>query len=65
MAGVNTGRTRFAGKGLGTSQKVSPVCIRFSPEITQVIRSIPNYSDYLRGIIIEVLAEDGHLSEES
>ncbi|MDJ0648557.1 MAG: ribbon-helix-helix domain-containing protein [Xenococcaceae cyanobacterium MO_188.B19] len=58
----NTGRTHFKGKGLGTTDKQRPVSVKLPPEIDNIVRSLPNRSEFLRQAIAEKLKRDGLLA---
>ena len=58
----NTGRTHFKGKGLGTTDKQSPVSVKLPPEIDSIVRSLPNRSEFLREAIAEKLKREGLLA---
>ena len=53
---------KFKGKGLGTSDKQSPVSVKLSPEIDSIVRSLPNRSEFLREAIAEKLRKEGLLA---
>jgi hypothetical protein len=61
----NTGRTHFKGKGLGTSDKQIPVSVKLPPEIDEIVKLLPNRSDYLRKAIVAQLERDGLLNLEN
>ena len=53
---------KFKGKGLGTSDKQSPVSVKLPPEIDSIVRSLPNRSEFLREAIAEKLRKEGLLA---
>ena len=53
---------KFKGKGLGTTDKQSPVSVKLSPEIDSIVRSLPNRSEFLREAIAEKLRKEGLLA---
>ena len=62
MSKKKSGSYRFQGKGLGTSDKQPPVCVKLPPEIDAIVRSLPNRSEFLREAIAEKLKRDGLLA---
>ena len=56
---------KFKGKGLGTTDKQSPVSVKLPPEIDAAVRSLPNRSEYLRKAIVAQLERDGLLPKDT
>ncbi len=44
---------RFKGKGLKTTRKQRPVSVKLPPELDEIIKSLPNRSEFLREAIRE------------
>jgi hypothetical protein len=41
----------------------SPICTKFPVEVDEILRSLPNRSDYVREAVIARLKQEGKLSE--
>ncbi|MBD2628475.1 hypothetical protein [Trichormus variabilis] len=57
--------TRFKGEGIGTKYKQPSITVRFPEQADQILRSLPNMSDYVRRAVIKQLIADGLLDENS
>jgi hypothetical protein len=51
-------KTRFTGNGLGIKHKQKPVSVMLPEEIDELVRSMPNRSEFIRQAIIEKLERD-------
>jgi hypothetical protein len=52
---------QFISLGVGTSRDRPPISVKFPVEIDNILRQIPDRSDYIRKAVIEKLIEDGYL----
>ena len=46
-------------KGLGTTNKQSPISVTYPPEMDTTLRSLDNRSDYIRRAVLKQLHADG------
>ncbi len=51
-------KTRFQGKGLGIKHKQKPVSVMLPQEIDEIVRAMPNRSEFIRQAIIEKLERE-------
>lgn len=51
-------------KGLGTKHNGRAIGVKFPPHIDEILRSLPNKSEYVRKAVVKQLIEDGLLSPE-
>lgn len=51
----------YQGTGLGIPSKLPPISTKFPPYIYDVLRSLPDRSQYIRDAVIAKLREDGLL----
>lgn len=51
-------KTRFKGKGLGVSHKHRPVSVMLPKEMDEIVRAMPNRSEFIRQAIAEKLERD-------
>jgi hypothetical protein len=51
-------QTRFQSQGLGTKNKQKPVSVMLPEDIDQIIRAMPNRSEFIRQAIIEKLSRE-------
>ena len=58
-------KTRFTGKGLGTNRTQKPVAAILPPQVDEIVRSIPDRSEFIRQAIIEKLEREGLLPKAS
>lgn len=45
--------TQFKGEGLGIKHGVKPLCVKLPPDIDEIVRALPNRSDWMRRVIVE------------
>ena len=57
----NNHATRFKSTGIGITSKQAPICVMFPGEFDEILRSLPNRSEYIRDVVIRALKEDGFL----
>ena len=57
----NTGRTHFKGNGLKTKHGQIPVSVKLQPEIDEIVKSLPNRSEFIREAIYSKLKEENLL----
>ncbi|HYW18105.1 MAG TPA: hypothetical protein VE956_02120 [Nodularia sp. (in: cyanobacteria)] len=57
-------KTKYANTGLGTSEKQQPIAVKYPPAIDQLLRSLPNRSDYIRKAVISQMHSDGLLDNQ-
>ncbi len=55
---------RLIGSGLGTSNKTSPICIKFPPFMDSKLREMGDKSEYIRRAVAVSLQADGLLTNE-
>ena len=48
-------KTRFKSEGVGTKYKQKPVSVLLPTEIDQIVKAMPNRSEFIRQAIIEKL----------
>ena len=51
-------KTRFKGKGLGITHKQKPVSVMLPKEMDEIVRAMPNRSEFIRQAIAEKLERD-------
>ena len=51
-------KTRFQDKGVGTKHKQKPVSVMLPEEIDEIVRAMPNRSEFIRQAIIEKLKRE-------
>ncbi len=51
-------KTRFKGKGIGITHKQKPVSVMLPREMDEIIRAMPNRSEFIRQAIAEKLERD-------
>ena len=55
-------KTRFKSKGVGTKSKQKPVSVLFPQEIDEIVKAMPNRSEFIRQAVIEKLERDSMLA---
>lgn len=55
------GRRGFESEGKNIGSQVQPISVKFSLDIDEVVRSLPNRSDFIRQAVIEKLEKEGLL----
>ena len=51
----------FKDSGLGTKHTTRPVSVKLPPEIDEIVRSLPNRSEFIRNAIAKELEKEGLL----
>ena len=51
-------KTRFKGKGVGIKKKKKPVSVMLPEDLDEIVRAMPNRSEFIRQAIIEKLERD-------
>jgi hypothetical protein len=49
----------FKGHGIGVQHKTPPICAKLPPELDQLVRPMPNRSEFIREAILEKLQREG------
>jgi hypothetical protein len=52
-------KTRFQSSGVGTKSKQKPVSVLLPGHIDQVVKAMPNRSEFIRQAILEKLEREG------
>ncbi len=55
-------KTRFKGRGIGTKNKQKPVSVMLPQEIDEIVKAMPNRSEFIRQAVIEKLERDSLLA---
>jgi hypothetical protein len=53
----------FKGRGIGTTHRGQPVGTKLPPALDELVRSLPNRSEFIRQAIIEKLTREGLYEE--
>ncbi len=56
-------KTRFKSKGVGTKYKQKPVSVLLPTEIDEVVKAMPNRSEFIRQAVLEKLEREGKLQK--
>ena len=51
-------KTRFQGEGIGTKNKQKPVSVMLPEDIDEIVRAMPNRSEFIRQAIVEKLKKE-------
>lgn len=55
---ANTGKTQFSSQGVGLKYKQKPVSVMLPPELDEIVRSLPNRSEFIREAIAEKVKKE-------
>ena len=58
-------KTRFKQRGVGSGKKQPPISVLLSAEIDQIVRSLPNRSEFLREAVREKLERENLLPKNA
>ncbi len=58
-------KTRFKQRGVGSAKRQPPVSVLLSAEIDQIVRNLPNRSEFLREAIREKLERENLLPKNA